>query len=205
LSTEVISERQRSLSSVAFAVLLAASTILVGLMAGFFYAYACSVMVGLDRVDDRTFIVTMQWINATVRNAAFAPAFFGSLVLTIAAAVVALVSGHSARGWIVAATVLYAAAFLVTLTLNVPLNEQLAAAGPADQISDPAAVRAAFEGPWVRWNLLRTGLTLGSLIALSIALLATTSQRSEPSDTAEPASGAIKHVAVHRLERVARR
>jgi uncharacterized membrane protein len=171
VSAEVIPERQRSMGSDALAVLLAASTVAVGLMAGFFYAYACSVMVGLDRVDDRTFIVTMQWINATVRNAAFAPAFFGSLVLTIAAAVVAVVSSHSARGWIVAAAVLYAAAVLVTLTLNVPLNEQLAAAGPADQISDLAAVRAAFEGPWIRWNLLRTGLTIGSLTSLSIALL----------------------------------
>jgi uncharacterized membrane protein len=171
VSAEVIPERQRSMGSDALAVLLAASTVAVGLMAGFFYAYACSVMVGLDRVDDRTFIVTMQWINATVRNAAFAPAFFGSLVLTIAAAVVAVVSSRSARGWIVAAAVLYAAAVLVTLTLNVPLNEQLAAAGPADQISDLAAVRAAFEGPWIRRNLLRTGLTIGSLTALSIALL----------------------------------
>ena len=171
VSAEVIPERQRSMGSDALAVLLAVSTVIVGLMAGFFYAYACSVMVGLDRVDDRTFIVTMQWINATVRNAAFAPAFFGSLVLTIAAAVVAVVSSRSARGWIVAAAVLYAAAFLVTLTLNVPLNEQLAAAGPADQISDLAAVRVAFEGPWIRWNLLRTGLTIGSLTALSIALL----------------------------------
>jgi uncharacterized membrane protein len=159
------------MGSDALAVLLAVSTVTVGLMAGFFYAYACSVMVGLDRVDDRTFIVTMQWINATVRNAAFAPAFFGSLVLTIAAAVVAVVSSRSARGWIVAAAVLYAAAVLVTLTLKVPLNEQLAAAGPADQISDLPAVRAAFEGPWIRWNLLRTGLTIGSLTALSIALL----------------------------------
>ena len=179
LPTEVISEPQRSLSRDALAVLLAASTVVVGLMAGFFYAYACSVMVGLDRADDRTFIVTMQWINATVRNVAFAPAFFGSLLLTIAAAVVAVVSGRSARGWIVAAAGLYAAAFLVTLTLNVPLNEQLAAAGPADQISDLAAVRAAFEGPWIRWNLLRTGLTIGSLTTLSIALLATTSQKRE--------------------------
>jgi uncharacterized membrane protein len=169
-SAEIASERQQSVGGL-FAVLLVASTVAVGLMAGFFYAYACSVMVGLDRVDDRTFVVTMQWINATVRNAAFAPAFFGALILTMAAAVVALVSGRSARGWIVAAAVLYAAAFLVTLTLNVPLNEQLAAADPADQITDLAAVRAAFEGPWIRWNLLRTGLTIGSLTALSIALL----------------------------------
>jgi uncharacterized membrane protein len=171
LSTEVTSERQRPMSRDALAVLLVASTLTVALMAGFFYAYACSVMVGLDRVDDRTFIVTMQWINATVRNAAFAPAFFGSLVLTMAAAVVAVISGHSSRGWIVAAAVLYAAAFLVTLTLNVPLNSQLAAAGPADQISDLAAVRATFEGSWVRWNLLRTGLAITSLAALSMALL----------------------------------
>jgi uncharacterized membrane protein len=109
--------------------------------------------------------------HATVRNAAFAPAFFGSLVLTTAAAVVAVVFARSNRGRIVAAAVLYAAAFLVTLTLNLPLNSQLAAAGPADQISDLAAVRVAYEGPWVRWNLVRTGLTLGSLTALSIALL----------------------------------
>ena len=78
LSAEITSERQHSVGGM-FAMLLVGSTVAVGLMAGFFYAYACSVMVGLDRVDDRTFIVTMQWINATVRNAAFAPAFFGSL------------------------------------------------------------------------------------------------------------------------------
>jgi uncharacterized membrane protein len=71
----------------------------------------------------------------------------------------------------VAGAVLYAAAFLVTMTLNVPLNEQLAAAGHPDQIADLAAVRAAFEGPWVGWNLLRTALSIGSLTALAIALL----------------------------------
>jgi uncharacterized membrane protein len=85
--------------------------------------------------------------------------------------VVALVTRNSTRAWIVAAAVLYATAFLVTLTLNVSLNSQLAAAGPADQINDLAVVRAAFEGAWIRWNLVRTGLTVGSLTALSIALL----------------------------------
>jgi uncharacterized membrane protein len=88
-----MSKRQRSSSRDVLALLLGASVVAVALMAGFFYAYACSVMIALTRVDDRTFIVTMQWINATVRNAAFAPAFFGSLVLTIAAAVLAVVLG----------------------------------------------------------------------------------------------------------------
>jgi uncharacterized membrane protein len=170
-ATEVMADRRGSRSGRVLAVLLAASTVAVGLMAGFFYAYACSVMVGLDRVDDRTFIITMQWINATVRNAAFAPAFFGALLLTIAAAAVAVLARRPSWGWILAAAALYAAAFLITMTLNVPLNEQLAAAGDPDRISDLAAVRAAFEGPWVRWNILRTALTTGSLIALAIALV----------------------------------
>jgi uncharacterized membrane protein len=177
---EVNEEQRRSTSSVVVAALLASSTVAIGLMAGFFYAYACSVMVGLDRVDDRTFILTMQWINATVRNAVFAPAFFGALVLTTAAAVGAVLARRAGRAWIVVAAVLYAAAFLVTMTLNVPLNEQLAAAGDPNQIGDLSAVRAAFEGQWVRWNLLRTLLTTGSLIALTIALLTHRCQKTLP-------------------------
>jgi uncharacterized membrane protein len=179
---EIAVRQRRSRSSIVLAVLLVASTVAVGLMAGFFYAYACSVMVGLDRVDDHTFITTMQWINATVRNAAFAPAFFGALLLTIAAAGVAVLSRRSGWGWILTAAGLYAAAFLVTMGLNVPLNEQLAAAGHPDQISDLAAVRTAFEGPWVRWNLLRTTFATGSLIALAIALLAYGHQKPGSSD-----------------------
>jgi uncharacterized membrane protein len=182
-AAEVIAEQRRSKSGILLAVLLAASTVAVGLMAGFFYAYACSVMVGLDRVDDRTFITTMQWINATVRNAAFAPAFFGALLLTVAASAVALRSRHSSRVWVLVAALLYAAAFLVTMTLNVPLNEQLAAAGHPDQISDLAAVRAAFEGPWLRWNLLRTTFATASLIALALALLAQCRQQLGTRDT----------------------
>jgi uncharacterized membrane protein len=181
-AAQVAVRQRRSRSSIVLAELLVAGTVAVGLMAGFFYAYACSVMVGLDQVDDRTFITTMQWINATVRNAAFAPAFFGALLLTIAAAGVAVVSRRSGWGWVLTAAALYAAAFLVTMTLNVPLNEQLAAAGHPDQISDLAAVRAAFEGPWIRWNLLRTTFATGSLIALMIALLAYRRQNPASSD-----------------------
>ena len=139
-------------------------------MAGFYYAYACSVMLGLARTDDRTFVAAMQAINASVRNAAFAPAFFGSLLLSVALAVAAVARRRPGARWMVAAAGLYAASFVVTLTLNVPLNEALAAAGPVDRIVDLAAVRAAFEGSWVTWNLFRTALASGSLLALGIAL-----------------------------------
>jgi uncharacterized membrane protein len=62
-------------------------------------------------------------------------------------------------------------AIMITMAFNVPLNEQLAAAGPPDQIADTRLVRTAFEGPWNRWNLLRTALTTAALVSLSVALL----------------------------------
>ena len=45
-------------------------------------------------------------------------------------------------------------------------GEDIAARFNASEVSTALLVRA-----WVRWKLLRTGLTLGSLTALSIALL----------------------------------
>ena len=54
-----------------------------------------------------------------------------------------------------------ALAFLVTVVLNVPLNDGLARGG------DPAALREEFEDPWVAWNVVRAVLltvTLGFLV-----------------------------------------
>ena len=149
---------------------MVAATIAMGLIAGFFYAYACSVMVGLARTDDRTFIAAMQSINATVRNAGFAPSFFGALVLSVTAAGIAVRRRSSTRVPLVVGAGLYAAAFVVTMGFSVPLNDELAAAGAPDRISDLAAVRDAYEAPWVAWNLVRTALSTGALVALIVAL-----------------------------------
>lgn len=167
----------RSLTDHALNGLLALATVLTGLMAGFFYAYACSVMIGLARTDDATFINTMQWINATVRNAAFGPAFFGALVVTVAAAISALSRRDPAKAYFAAAAVLYAAAFVITFAISVPLNNELAAAGPVAQMSDPAAVRDTYERPWMVWNIIRTGFATAALASLACGLLRGRSQR----------------------------
>lgn len=143
----------------------------MALIAGFFYAYACSVMIGLARVDDRTFIDSMQWINATVRNRWFAPSFFGALLLPALAAVLHLRRGaRRPLPWIVAALVLYGVAFGITMGVNVPLNEELAAAGDPARLSDPGAVRAAFEDRWVGWNAARAVAATAGLACLLRAL-----------------------------------
>ncbi|MDV9187111.1 anthrone oxygenase family protein, partial [Streptomyces sp. SR27] len=69
-----------------------------------------------------------------------------------------------ARLWTLAAAVLCAAVFVVTAAVNVPLNDALAAA------KDPTAARAAFEAPWVAWNLVRAALSTLALGCLLRAL-----------------------------------
>ena len=46
---------------------------LAALLTGFFYAWVCSTMWGLDAADPRVAIEAMQAMNASVRNAVFAP------------------------------------------------------------------------------------------------------------------------------------
>lgn len=148
------------------------ATVLMGLIAGFFYAYACSVMIGLDRADDRTFIVTMQVINATVRNWYFAVSFFGALVVSILALGLAVARRdlRTAR-WVGLGAICYLAAFLITMGISVPLNNELRDAGNPDLMANMHAVRDGYEGDWIRWNVVRTVFSTVALVALVRAMM----------------------------------
>lgn len=144
----------------------------MALIAGFFYAYACSVMLGLARLDAAGFIAAMQAINDTVRNPVFFFSFFGALGLTVVAALCSLPRWGSPATWLVGVPFLVYAlgAFGVTVACNVPLNEALAQVRVADPATDLDAARRAYEGPWVRWNLVRTLASTVALLALCGAL-----------------------------------
>lgn len=146
---------------------LAVATVLMGLIAGFFYAYACSVMIGLANTDDRTFIIAMQEINASVRNVWFAPSFFGSLVATaVAAALAGWTGNRRVLAWTIGGLILYATAFAMTMAISVPLNDQLAVAGTVEAMTELAAVRTDYEDSWVRWNVARTAASTAALVCL---------------------------------------
>lgn len=153
-------------------VTLAAATLATGLMAGLFYAYACSVMPGLSRSDDRTFITAMQRINVAIINGWFLACFLGALVLTALAAALHVGAGlRPALWWILAGLALYVLVLVVTGAINVPLNNAIAAAGEVGRIDDPAAVRAQFEATWIRWNTVRAVLSTASFGCLLWALI----------------------------------
>ena len=149
---------------------LLVAAVMLGLMAGLFWSYAGSVLPALRGVDDRAAVEVMQRINVAIVTPFFVLVLFGALGFT---AVAAALFRHRPAVLIplVVALALYAATLLVTVTLNIPLNDRLAQAGPPAALADPAAVWAEFSGPWIRWNTLRTLTSVGAFVAAAWALL----------------------------------
>lgn len=130
------------------------ATLTMGLMAGVFGLYAHAIMPGLGKTDARTFVGAFQAIDRAIINPLFMAAFFGALVLTAAAAAFNL--GDAPAVWIIVALALYLAVFVITIAVNVPLNDAIKAAGDPDRISDLAGVRERFdEARWAGWNVVR--------------------------------------------------
>ncbi len=147
------------MTSLTKAVLIAAA-LLTGWEAGVFGLYAHTLMPGLRRVDDRTFVAAFQAIDRAILNPWFLVAFFGAPVLSATAAVLVWGDGGALRVWLTAAFVLLVAGVVMTVAVNVPLNDAIKAAGDPDRIADLAAVRRAFdESRWATWNLVRTVTT----------------------------------------------
>jgi len=162
------------LGSVARPLTLTLATITTGLIAGFSYAYACSVTLGLALLPDEQYVEAMQAINATVRNGLFAFSFFGAVLSLLLALAVHAPRPRSRRFLLVAlAAVLYiGGGFMLTFLINVPMNEELARVSVGEL--GPAALERArerYEGPWNFWNGVRTVFSTLAFLALIGACL----------------------------------
>lgn len=152
-------------------VLLGLSTVLVGLMAGLFFAFDVSVMPGLARLDDAAYVAAMDRFNTAIDgNGLFGSVFVLALLTTAAAALVSLRTGHRTIAlWAGAAAVAYLAVLVITFAVNIPLNDELADAAGAARSAAPVVDK--FKGTWVTTNILRTLLSTLALVALVRALL----------------------------------
>ena len=149
---------------------LMGATMTMGLVAGVFALYAHTIMPGLRKTDDRTFVAAFQQIDRAIVNPWFmATAFVGALVFTLVAGIAN--RGTPALPWIAAAFGLYLVAVVVTAAVNVPLNDAIKAAGDPNHI-DVTQVRAQFhETRWAIWNLLRVATTTSAFGLLTWALV----------------------------------
>lgn len=145
------------------------SLLLSAAIFGFFYAWVCSTMWGLDAADPRVAIRAMQAMNASVRNAVFAPAFFGTPFALWLTAALLLREGcrGAAAAFATGGAVYLCFGMLLTMGINVPMNRALAEVTVPEDIDAARAIWTAYSGRWQVWNQLRT---IASGVALLIAV-----------------------------------
>jgi uncharacterized membrane protein len=115
----------------------------------------------------------MQAINERIENPLFFASFFGAVLFLLAALAAHFPRPRSGRFWLVTlACALYiGGGFLLTVFVNVPLNEQLARVGADVSAGELAGARAAYEGPWSFWNGVRAVSSTLAFLALVGACL----------------------------------
>jgi uncharacterized membrane protein len=153
--------------------LLVISTLAVGLQAGLFYTFACSVMRTLRGVDDRTFVNVMQRINRDIQNGWFGLTFAGSLLFTTLALVLFIGVNGSVVLPVAVGLGFYVLSFGITMRLNIPMNIRLDQAGNPNQLAEQALAKARkeFEVPWSKANLGRMFANIASCTSLCWALI----------------------------------
>jgi uncharacterized membrane protein len=135
------------------------SVVFCGAIFGFFYAWVCSTMWGLDQADPRVAIAAMQAMNVSVRNAVFFPAFFLTpVVLGLTASVMYFSAYKMPALWFAAAAVIYLIfGLLLTLAVNVPMNGALSAIAVPDDAAAARDIWLDYSRRWQFWKKVRAG------------------------------------------------
>lgn len=151
-------------------VLLIITAVLTALIAGLFYAYSCSVVLGLGKLSDVEYLKAMQNINREILNPVFFASFMGTAILLP-------VSAFFLRGeqpvfmfLLLAALSYLIGVFGVTVLGNVPMNDQL------DQFDISGAgieaIKQMRENFETRWNFLNNIRTVFSVVSIILTICA---------------------------------
>lgn len=103
-----------------------------GLMAGVYFAFSAFVMTAIGRIEPAAGIAAMKAINGVILRSLFMPLFFATTLTAAALAVLALfLWGEPGATAMLAGGLIYVLGmFVVTVVINVPLNNELLAVDP---------------------------------------------------------------------------
>lgn len=145
----------------------------IGIMAGVYFTFSAFLMRSLDMIEKPSGMLAMQSINRVIQRSTFLPLFFASTLACIALAVIAILdlSDPAALATLAGSLLYVVGMFIVTVALNVPLNNALEATD-ADS-SDGAAMWGRYMRRWTVWNHVRTLSCTGAFALLILALVQT--------------------------------
>ncbi len=151
-------------------VLLLATVVAVGVMAGVYFTFSAFVMRSLDMIEKPAGMMAMQTINREILKSAFLPLFFLSSAACAVFVVIAILdlSEGGALPMLAGAMAYLGGMFLVTVLANVPLNDQLEATPAHGAEGEPMWRR--YMQRWVAWNHVRTVSCFVATALLAAAL-----------------------------------
>jgi uncharacterized membrane protein len=151
-------------------VLTIAAALGSGLIAGVFFAFSTSVMSALGRLPSDQGMTAMQHVNVIIINPLFLGVFLGTAFVCAVLTVVSLIRWDRGSMFVLAGAALYlVGSILVTMAINVPMNNALMAARPDDPNS--ADLWANYLSNWTFWNHIRAAASLCAAAAFTIALV----------------------------------
>lgn len=140
------------------------------LVGGVFFAFSSFVMKALARRPSPEGIAAMQSINVVVINPSFLGLFLGTALVSLAVAALMLLQGHSASNLFLGGAISYfVGTFLVTMMMNVPLNDRLAAVLATDAAATD--LWRHYLHRWTLWNHVRTIAAMLAAILYSLGLV----------------------------------
>lgn len=137
------------------------TTLLVGLLAGFFYTWSFTIMQSLNLISDGNASNAMVSINANIRNGWFAAIFFGAPISIFISLIISLITKRKiVTLWLSIALIFSVATLIITFTKHLPLNAELA----------NGANWSSYFNSWVQWNHVRMATSLLAFISMLFAL-----------------------------------
>ncbi|SHF85068.1 Uncharacterized membrane protein [Chryseobacterium sp. OV279] len=151
-------------------VFLLITAVLTALIAGLFYAYSCSVVLGLGKLSDTEYLKSMQSINREILNPVFFMSFMGTAILLPVTTFLFRGDQPAFIFLLLASAVYLIGVFGVTVAGNVPLNDMLDKFDISGSTADVVKqMRDRFEN---RWNLLNNVRTVFSVISIALVVCA---------------------------------
>jgi uncharacterized membrane protein len=140
------------------------------LIAGTFFGFSAFIMTALGRIAPAAGITAMQSINIVVINPLFLSVFVGTAAIGVCLAIAALflLPRPEAVYSLIGSLSYCLGAFLLTMRLNVPLNNDLARV--QSDSDEGKLVWNRYLIDWVRWNHVRTAASLAATALFALAL-----------------------------------
>src|SRR5262245_30541442 len=133
-----------------------------GLIAGTFFVFSVAVMRALGQRPANEGMAAMQAINIVILNPTFLGVFLGTTIVSTLAALFGVLWKFPGSGYLLAGAASYVlGSFVITMVVNVPLNNALIAADPASDTGQK--LWKNYLTVWTRWNHVRTIASLAAL------------------------------------------